>query len=84
MQLKLLKIEVHHFVYLSIPIYIILFISLFICKIMYVLYIHYILGDPEVTAIMYCNCAYLHWEGCVIYSIRCAALTAPRREDLEG
>ena len=28
-----------------------------------------ILGDPDVTANMYCNFAYPHWEGCVICSI---------------
>ena len=29
----------------------------------------YKLGDPEVTANLYCNFAYLCWEGCVICSI---------------
>ena len=28
-----------------------------------------ILGDPEVTANLYCNFAYPYWEGCVICSI---------------
>ena len=28
-----------------------------------------VLGDPEVTANLYCNFAYLYWEGCVICSI---------------
>ena len=28
-----------------------------------------ILDDPEVTANLYCNFAYLYWEGCVIRSI---------------
>ena len=28
-----------------------------------------ILGDPEVTANLYCNFAYLYWECCVICSI---------------
>ena len=28
-----------------------------------------ILGDPEVTANLYCNFAYLYWESCVICSI---------------
>ena len=28
-----------------------------------------VLGDPEVTAILYCNVAYPYWEGCVICSI---------------
>ena len=27
------------------------------------------LGDPEVTAILYCNFAFLYWEVCVICSI---------------
>ena len=27
------------------------------------------LGDPEVTANLYSNFAYLYWEGCVIFSI---------------
>ena len=26
-------------------------------------------GDQEVTANLYCNFAYLYWEGCVIFSI---------------
>ena len=25
-----------------------------------------VLDDPEVTANLYCNFAYLYWEGCVI------------------
>ena len=29
----------------------------------------YLLGDPEVTVNLYCNFAYLYWEGCVICSI---------------
>ena len=29
----------------------------------------YILGDPEVTANLYCNFPYPYWEGCVICSI---------------
>ena len=29
----------------------------------------YVLGDLEVTANLYCNFAYLYWEGCVICSI---------------
>ena len=29
----------------------------------------YVLGDQEVTANLYCNFAYLYWEGCVICSI---------------
>ena len=29
----------------------------------------HILGDPEVTANLYCNFAYPYWEGCVICSI---------------
>ena len=28
-----------------------------------------VLGDPEVTANLYCDFAYLYWEGCVICSI---------------
>ena len=28
-----------------------------------------VLGDPEVTANLYCNFAYLYWKGCVICSI---------------
>ena len=28
-----------------------------------------LLGDPEVTANLYCKIAYLYWEGCVICSI---------------
>ena len=28
-----------------------------------------LLGDPEVTTNLYCNFAYLYWEGCVICSI---------------
>ena len=28
-----------------------------------------VLGDPEITANLYCNFAYLYWEGCVICSI---------------
>ena len=28
-----------------------------------------VLGDPEVTANLYCAFAYLYWEGCVICSI---------------
>ena len=28
-----------------------------------------VLGDPEVTASLYCNFAYLYWEGCVICSL---------------
>ena len=28
-----------------------------------------ILGDPQVTANLYFNCAYPYWEGCVICSI---------------
>ena len=28
-----------------------------------------VLGDPEVTANLYCNFAYPYWEGCVIFSI---------------
>ena len=28
-----------------------------------------VLGDPEVTANLYSNFAYLYWEGCVICSI---------------
>ena len=28
-----------------------------------------LLGDPEVTANLYCNFAYPYWEGCVICSI---------------
>ena len=28
-----------------------------------------ILGDPEVTANMCCNFAYLYWDGCIIFSI---------------
>ena len=31
--------------------------------------INILLGDPEVTANMYCNFAYPYWEGCVICSI---------------
>ena len=30
---------------------------------------YYVLGDPEVTANLYCYYAYLYWEGCVICSI---------------
>ena len=26
------------------------------------------MGDPEITANLYCNFAYPYWEGCVIYS----------------
>ena len=29
----------------------------------------HVLGDPEVTANLYCNFAYPYWEGCVICSI---------------
>ena len=29
----------------------------------------FLLSDPEVTANLYCNFAYLYWEGCVICSI---------------
>ena len=29
----------------------------------------HILGDPEVTANLYCNFAYPYWEGCVTCSI---------------
>ena len=29
----------------------------------------YVLGDPEVTANLHCDFAYLYWEGCVICSI---------------
>ena len=28
-----------------------------------------VLGDPEVTANLYCNFSYPYWEGCVICSI---------------
>ena len=28
-----------------------------------------LLGDPEITANLYCNFAYPFWEGCVICSI---------------
>ena len=28
-----------------------------------------VLGDPEVTANLYCNFAYLYWEGCAICSM---------------
>ena len=28
-----------------------------------------VLGDPEITANMYCSFAYLYWEGCLICSI---------------
>ena len=28
-----------------------------------------ILGDPEVTANLYCNFPCLYWKGCVIFSI---------------
>ena len=28
-----------------------------------------LLGDPEITAYLFCNFAYLYWEGCVICSI---------------
>ena len=31
--------------------------------------IFFMLGDPEVTANLYCNFAYPYWEGCVICSI---------------
>ena len=33
-------------------------ISMYVCM--------YVLGDPEVTPNLYCNFAYLYWEGCVI------------------
>ena len=33
------------------------------------LFVVIILGDPEVTANLQCNFAYLYWEGCVNYSI---------------
>ena len=29
----------------------------------------HVLGASEITANLYCNCLYLYWEGCVIYSI---------------
>ena len=31
--------------------------------------IAHLLVDPEVTANLYCNFAYLYWEGCVICSL---------------
>ena len=30
---------------------------------------YHLLVDTEITAILYCNFAYLYWEGCVIFSI---------------
>ena len=33
-----------------------------------------VLGDPEVTANLYCNFAYVYWEGCVICNIICASI----------
>ena len=32
------------------------------------------MGDPEITANLYCNFSYLYWEGCVICSIFCGNL----------
>ena len=38
-------------------------------KYKHLIYNNIILGDPEITANLYCNFAYLYWEGCVICSI---------------
>ena len=39
-----------------------------------------VLGDPEITANMYCSFAYLYWEGCLICSIYiCGNFWSPRR-----
>ena len=41
------------------------------CIMQFFIFLHHaiILGDPEVTANLYCNFADLYREGCVIYSI---------------
>ena len=40
----------------------------------------HLLGDQEVTVNLYCNFAYLYWEGCVICSIYITSVSPSSRD----